>query len=551
MPDTLLEPPRPRDACDAMETMSERQTSPGPPRALTDMRATPERKRAYVGACVVLAAIGTAFLPLADRPLAAIPEFNVFYVTAVILGDLTTAFLLYGQFRASGRMPLVVLASAYLFTASLVVPHLLYFSEFAPRTGWFAGQPQSAAWLWHIWHIAFPAAVLVYVVAESRAGAVVADRRGRIVAGAIAGVLTASMAATLLVTTFADALPELHDGRVWNPITYQLGWAMGVTTVVALVAVLRLARHGRVLHLWLGVALTAFLFDILPNMAAMERFAFGWYYGRVSGILAATFLLCMLLREIALLYVSLSDALDEVGRLNVALESRVGERTRALEEANRALRVAVSERDLLLSEVYHRVNNNLQRITSLLSLERRRITDPELRASLDRMASRARAMGLVHRHLMGGRDLNALDLAGLLQALGAALDEALDLPGRDIRLEIRADGLRGDIDVAVPLGLVVNELVWRIARHAFGEGEGGSIRVVLREVEERWRLEVSHDGTGLAPDEPDLGLRIVRTLAMQLDGTFDSYGERGECSVLSFPRPGTKRDEATNHDRRG
>lgn len=510
---------------------------PSPPRTLAAMEASTERKRVYFVACGLLAAIGTLLLPFAETPLPAVPQFNVFYVTVVIIDDLGTAYLLFGQFRASGRAPLIVLASAYLFTASLVIPHLLYFSEFAPRAGWFRERPQTAAWLWHIWHLAFPLAVLGYVVVERRASAVVLRRRGWIVAAAVAGVVASALLATLLVTRFEARLPELHDGRTWNPITFQLGWAMGLSTVAALVAVLWIARRGRVLHLWLSVALTAFLFDIVPNMLALERFAFGWYFGRVSGLLAAGFLFAMLLREINRLHVSLSGALDEVGRLNRELEGRVAERTRALRDANASLEAAVAERDILLSEVYHRVNNNLQTMSALLLMERRRFDDPEARRSLDRMARRARAMGLVHQQLMGARELHDLDLSALLKELGANLREALGLEGRGVTLEVRADNLRGDLDVAVPLGLVVNELVSNAAEHAFPEGREGSIDVSLRQDGADWRLEVADDGAGLGPAPPGLGLRILERLATQLDGEFEYCTGPGARGVLTFPRP--------------
>lgn len=497
------------------------------PRTLGLAEASRRRRRTYLWAVAAIATVGTALLPFAGTPLPAVPEFNVVYVTGVLFGDTATAFLLFGQFRASGRASLLVLASAYLLTAAIVVPHLVLFSEFAPTPAWRAAAPQAAAWLWHAWHLAFPLAVLGYAALERRRGDSTVRRRSVPIAVAVGCVLGLAIGLTVLFTLGDDALPELHDGRTWNPITFRLGWAMGLATLAALVAVLTLPSRRRVLHLWLAVALVAFLFDIIPNMVALERFALGWYAGRVSGLLASTFLFAMLLRETARLYVSLGAALDRVATVNAELERRVQERTAALTAANASLANAVEERDVLLGEVYHRVNNNLQTIAGLLSMERRRLADDGARAALERMAGRARAMGLVHQRVMEARELHAVDLAKLLRDLAESLGRSLALERRGIAIAVDAEETKARLDVAMPLGLLVNEFVSNAVEHAFAGRTSGHIAVSLRREDDMLRLEVADDGVGMAKAQEGLGARIVAGLVAQLDGRQEIVEERG------------------------
>lgn len=508
------------------------------PRTLALAEANDRHRRRYLWAIGAIAALGTVLLPFARLPLPAVPEFNIVYVTGVLFGDLATAFLLFAQFRASGRASLIVLGAAYLFTATIVIPHLLYFSEFAPRVGWFAGAPQTAAWLWHAWHLAFPLSVLGYVAVERWGGELSFRRRAMPLGITVAGVVALSFGLTLAFTAFEGHLPQLHDGRVWNPITFQLGWTMGLATVAALVGVMTLPNRHRVLHLWLSVALVAFLFDIVPNMIALERFAFGWYAGRVSGLLAATFLFVMLLRETSSLYVSLGAALDEAADLNVALERRVDERTAELRALNTSLDGAVKQRDLLLSEVYHRVNNNLQGVSSMLLMESKRLGEGPGCAAMLRMARRARAMGLVHQQIMGSNQLDSVDLHRLLHDLARNLRDSLGMDNRGLVLDVEADAMTADIDFAMSIGLIVNELVSNAVEHAYEGRPSGRVVIGLRRENGMLRLEVADDGVGIKAAPEGLGSRIVAGLVAQANGRQETFEEGGTRRCFLFPTSG-------------
>lgn len=484
----------------------------------------PRQRRIYIAIAAGLAAVSLALLPFAKVALPAVPEFNLFYASFVIIADLATAFLLFGQFRASRRLPLLVLAGAYLFTGCIVVPHLLYFSEFASGLGPLMGRPQTAAWLWHFWHVGFPLAVLIYLFSEWRAARTLVPEAatGRCIAAAIAIAVGLVLLATVVATVFHDALPLLHSGRTWNPITYGLGATMGILTLAALVGLLWVTRGRSVLHLWLTVALTAFFFDFTPNLLAAERFALGWYVGRFEAMIASGFLLAMLLAETNRLYRSLRVALQDVSSLNRSLEDRVAERTAQLEESNRALRNTVDEREVLIGEVYHRVNNNLQTLASLLELERRQLGGADAEEAFDRIIRRIKAMALVHRRLMSSHNLAELDLSTFIDDLALHLRESLDFDRRKIALDVSVEPLPASLDLSMRLGLLVNELIGNAAKHAFPEDAAGNVRISLRRHDgDRLLLEVADDGVGAGSFEPSAGGRLVRALIAQLKGSLE------------------------------
>jgi hypothetical protein len=338
-----------------------------------------------------LTLVGVALLPFAAVEFPHAPGFNLVYVTLVISGDLATAFLLFGQFTASGRPPILILAGAYLLTSLLVLSHLLYFARVMPETGPFPRAPQSAAWMWHFWHLAFPAAALAFAVSERWRGDRVLRRTLTPTLLCVAVVLLATALLNIVATRFAPHLPQLHDGVVWNPITFQLGWTMAGLTAAALAALLTLRDAQRFVHSWLGVALVAFLFDIALNMLALERYNLGWYAGRVSGVIAATFLLAMLIVEINLLYRALAASASRLGEFNARLEARVTEQTSQLTASNTELAGAVRQRDTLLHELNHRVNNNMNNVVSMIQLEGARSDNEETRSVMARsVLARAR-----------------------------------------------------------------------------------------------------------------------------------------------------------------
>ena len=205
------------------------------------------------------------------------------------------------------------------------------------------------------------------------------------------------------------------------------------------------------------------------------------------------------------------------------------------------LRASLLEKETLLREIHHRVKNNMQVVSSLLSLQASNVEDERHRTLFEECQTRVRTMALIHEKLYSTGNLASLDVADYLRDLLQMLARSY-MPSRaGIRVELHVEPLSFDMQVAIPVGLILHELVTNAFKHAF-RGTGGNLRVALVGIgEDRHRLEVADDGIGLPEDfDPDrtrgLGSRMVRSLVRQLDGTLAVHRERGTRFVIEFTR---------------
>jgi two-component sensor histidine kinase/PAS domain-containing protein len=184
----------------------------------------------------------------------------------------------------------------------------------------------------------------------------------------------------------------------------------------------------------------------------------------------------------------------------------VTERTEAAER----LSASLTEKEMLLREVHHRVKNNLQSLLSLVQMERRRTRDEALRGRLDAVRSRV--------HVMAGNGHHDVNLGRQLDALCTSLQD-LDPDGGRIAVTVTADTVHADIDTAVVFGLIANEIVSNAFKHAFPGGRGGRIDVRLTTAPGTVALTVRDDGVGDPGGPGSLGKQLVVALAGQLGGT--------------------------------
>ncbi|MBC7882854.1 MAG: PAS domain S-box protein [Anaerolineae bacterium] len=190
--------------------------------------------------------------------------------------------------------------------------------------------------------------------------------------------------------------------------------------------------------------------------------------------------------------------------------------------AAESLRRSLEEKELLLREIHHRVKNNLQVVTSLLGLQALKLGDTAAAAALADSQQRIHSIALVHEHLYRSEGLAGVEFRTYLEQLTDMLLSTYgERAGRvQLKLDIEAEPL--DIDLAVPLGLVVNELVGNALKHAFPNDRTGQVRVELKATTSGgWRLAVEDDGIGFDPQTSStpstLGVKLVRSLARQLD----------------------------------
>ena len=207
--------------------------------------------------------------------------------------------------------------------------------------------------------------------------------------------------------------------------------------------------------------------------------------------------------------------------------------------AEERLRATLREKEVLIEEVHHRVKNNLQVITSLLGLQARTIKDPATRKKFEESRYRIQAMAILHQILYESSSLAEIDFADYIRRLVEHLVRSYGAASR-IRTEVHLEALRCHRDVALPCGLIVNELLSNAFKYAFPGGKNGEIRVVLRQGSPgKVHLMVRDNGVGLPPGldwntSPTLGLRLVRTLARQIDAEVKTSGRPGTLFSITF-----------------
>jgi len=210
------------------------------------------------------------------------------------------------------------------------------------------------------------------------------------------------------------------------------------------------------------------------------------------------------------------------------------ERRRAQEQ----LVSALEEKEVLLHELHHRAKNNLQLISSLLSLQARRDRDPHFVELVSSAQRRIDAIALAHDQLHRAQNLSRIDFSAYLATLARAVHVSHGGEGRGVSLELSLSPCELPLQEALPTGLIVNELLTNALKHAFPDGRRGTIRVEARLEEKEFVLELADDGVGFSPGvRPDtcaLGIQIVTTLSEQLAATLDRTANGGTHYRLSF-----------------
>ena len=208
--------------------------------------------------------------------------------------------------------------------------------------------------------------------------------------------------------------------------------------------------------------------------------------------------------------------------------------------AEERLKASLAEKEVLLREVHHRVKNNMQIMSSLLNLQTNEIKDPAAVELLKECQSRIRAMALVHEKLYLSKDLANIDFSQYLQSLTLHLFQSYQIHPHSIKLTMNMEKIFLDINMAIPCGLIVNELVSNALEHAFPDGRTGEIRVELFHAEgDKNCLVVSDNGVGF-PESLDfrnmetLGMQIVDMLVDQLDGRIELDRSQGTSFKIVF-----------------
>jgi PAS domain S-box-containing protein len=296
---------------------------------LSTLPATSRDRTIAIGVVLVSAIFFATTLPFSRVPLPAIPAFVASYQSALAINDLITTILLLSQFSLLRSRALLLLASGYLFTAVAAVVHGLTFPNLFSAGGLLNAGPQTTAWLYMVWHGGFPLFVLGYALLKDKdGGSEIKGSVGQAILWAVIAVFAAMAAVIYLVTVQHQHLPTLITDQGYASALFGAALTVWLFNLAALI-VLWLRRPHSVLDVWVMVVLCAWLFDVASSaLLNANRYDFGFYLGRLYGLLAACFVLAALLLQNINLQTRLSGLLHALRRESASERQRHSERER-------------------------------------------------------------------------------------------------------------------------------------------------------------------------------------------------------------------------------
>jgi len=207
--------------------------------------------------------------------------------------------------------------------------------------------------------------------------------------------------------------------------------------------------------------------------------------------------------------------------------------------AEEKLKQALNDKEMLVREIHHRTKNNLMIMASLLNLTSADIEDEKSREIFHQIQTRAKSMALIHEKLYRSDNIKQINFGDYIRHLARDLfNSFLEDPER-VELVMELEDLNLDINTAIPLGLILNELLTNSMKYAFPEGQCGTITIKFFREAEKYVMIVNDDGIGLPPDfdinqTDTLGLQLVKSLIGQIEGHINVQCKEGTCIQIRF-----------------
>ncbi len=508
------------------------------PQSFITIAASRRQRNVAISIGIMLIVLFALVIPFAKSPWLMIEPFIPIVVTIVFWSDIITAVLLFSQALVTRRTPIVVLFATYLFSGLMTIPYLFSFPGLFAPLGLFGGNTQTTNWLWIVWHAGFPLGILLYLWLDSRPAPPLAST-GRTVAlaaisAAAIGLLIVGLSA--VAYRFNHFLPTLVINRNYERvISSGIGPVLWLVGLAALIAIIVRTRGQMIVHLWLTIAMIAWLLDVAMTLLSGERFSIGWYIARVNTVFASIAVLLAMLYEINQLYYRLSRKEQELSN--------------ALQLRNQFLMLAA-----------HELKTPLTTIAGSAQLLQRTLARHELATERDQRRAEVMVQQVERLNMLIA---NLLDVSRIHEGRLSLSREQVDLTLLSQRIadEISATLLNHQIilsGVDTPhviagdrqrLEQMLHNLLGNAIKYS---PEGGTIHLDLAPAGETICLSVSDRGLGIAAaDLPHLfdkfyrvpnadyqinglgiGLSVVREIILLHGGTITVESQPGHGSTF-------------------
>ena len=211
---------------------------------------------------------------------------------------------------------------------------------------------------------------------------------------------------------------------------------------------------------------------------------------------------------------------------------------RKVKSQNAIINKSLEEKNTLLKEIHHRVKNNLQLVSSLLTLQSRGIEDEKAIEAINVSKSRVRSMALIHQDLYSRDNLRGIGMKNYIENLSQELFATYQIGHQNIILELDIDDVYLDVDTIIPIGLIINELMANALKFAFAGQDDGMLKISFTEKNNKLVLDVIDNGVGLGEQKVkrsnSFGNKLIKTLTAQLNGEVNIDGRNGTHVHLEF-----------------
>ena len=286
-----------------------------------------------------------------------------------------------------------------------------------------------------------------------------------------------------------------------------------------------------------GILLVGASINVLQNLGFIPMNTLTNYSAQIGALAELIILSLSLAYNYNILLKKSEQSNYALEELTKTLEKQVLQRTTLLKETNQTLQQEVTNKNVLFKELYHRVKNNLQIISSLLSLQSMEVKDTHAKNILNEMTNRIKSISFIHEKLYQSNDLTHVEMQNYVESLGSELENSLQT--KDISFIISCKNISLDLETSVPIGIIINELVTNAIKYAFDSHTTGNTIVIKFSTIDRhtYTLHISDNGKGtdIASMQEGFGFQIVQSIVNhQLLGQIESHNKNGLTHTITF-----------------